>query len=86
MSDIEKEKFIQQIDETLDELRPHLAVDGGNIEVVDLTEDMTVKVKWLGNCVNCSMSTMTMKAGVEQTLKSKFPDIKAVEAINGLAI
>ncbi len=86
MSDNEKEKFIQQIDETLDELRPHLAVDGGNIEVVDLTEDMTVKVKWLGNCVNCSMSTMTMKAGVEQTLKSKFPDIKAVEAINGLAI
>lgn len=86
MSESEKSEYIVRIDDALDELRPHLKVDGGDIEVVDLTEDMTVKIKWLGNCVNCSMSTMTMKAGVEQTLKSKFPEIKSVEAINGIAI
>lgn len=86
MSDSEKIKFLKEIDKTLDSIRPHLAVDGGDIEVVDITEDMTVKVKWLGNCMNCSMSAMTMKAGVEQSLKSKYPDIKSVEAINGLAI
>jgi len=86
MSESEKSEFIKKIDLTLNSLRPHLKVDGGDIEVVDIKEDMTVQVKWLGNCVNCSMSAMTMKAGVEQSLKSKFPEIKGVEAINGIAI
>lgn len=86
MSNNDKAALIENIDLTLNELRPHLKVDGGDIEVVEITDDMTVKVKWLGNCVNCSMSAMTMKAGVEQTIKSKHPEIKAVEAINGIEI
>lgn len=86
MSETEKTQFLKQLDSVLNELRPHLAVDGGDIEVVDVTDDMTVKIKWLGNCINCSMSAMTMKAGVEQTLKSKFPEIQKVEAVNGIAI
>ena len=85
MSNDEKIALITKLDEALESIRPHLKVDGGDIEVVDVTEDMLVKVKWLGNCMNCSMSAMTMKAGVEQTLKSIVPEIKAVEAINGLA-
>jgi len=84
MSSEEKSSYILKINEVLDEIRPHLAVDGGNISVVDVTDDLTVKIKWLGNCENCSMSAMTMRAGVEQTIKSKFPEIIAVEAINGL--
>ncbi len=68
----------------LDDVRPHLAVDGGNIEVVEVTEDMGVKIKWLGNCEFCSMSIMTMKAGVEQAIKSKVPEITGVEAVNGM--
>jgi len=84
MSSEEKTSYILKINEVLDEIRPHLAVDGGNISVVDVTDDLTVKIKWLGNCENCSMSAMTMRAGVEQTIKSKFPEIIAVEAINGL--
>ncbi len=84
MSENEKIKFIKEIDSTLDSLRPHLKVDGGDIEVVDVTEDFTVKIKWIGNCINCSMSAMTMKAGVEQSLKSKFPKIKSVVAVNGI--
>lgn len=86
MSDISKAELIKNIDEVLNEIRPHLAVDGGNIEVVDITDDMTVQVKWLGTCINCSMSTMTMKAGVEQTIKTHFPDINGVQAINGLNV
>lgn len=86
MSDTDKSKLIKEIDVALDRLRPHLKVDGGDIEVIDITEDMTVKVKWLGNCMNCSMSAMTMKAGVEQTLKSKFPEINSVIAVNGLSV
>lgn len=86
MSDTEKQDFLKEVDASLNEIRPHLAVDGGNIEVVDITEDMIVHIKWLGNCINCSMSAMTMKAGVEQTLKSKHPEIQGVEAVNGISI
>ncbi len=78
-----KEEWMKKIDAALDEVRPHLAVDGGGIEVVDVTEEGEVKIKWLGTCENCSMSAMTMKAGVEETIKSKFPSISEVTAVNG---
>ena len=76
--------LMDQINAALDEIRPHLIVDGGNIEVVELTDDMELKVKWMGNCEFCSMSAMTMKAGVEQTIKQKLPQIKKVSAVNGI--
>lgn len=79
---MDKDHLILQINTALNELRPHLAVDGGNIEVVDVTDDFIVKIKWLGNCQNCSMSEMTLKAGVEETLKNKIPQIKRVEPVN----
>jgi len=86
MSDTEKKDFLKGVDAALDDIRPHLAVDGGNIEVIDVTDDMQVHIKWLGNCINCSMSAMTMKAGVEQTLKSRYPEIQGVVAVNGISI
>ena len=52
--------LMDQINAALDEIRPHLIVDGGNIEVVELTDDMELKVKWMGNCEFCSMSAMTI--------------------------
>jgi Fe-S cluster biogenesis protein NfuA len=82
----EQELLIQKVNSALDDIRPHLAVDGGDIEVVEITPEMTVKVKWLGNCVNCQMSTMTMRAGVEEAIRLKVPEIKGVEAINGVAL
>ncbi|MFK8104299.1 MAG: NifU family protein [Saprospiraceae bacterium] len=85
MSLTEKQELIGQVDIALNDIRPHLAVDGGNIEVVDVTDDFQVKIKWLGNCESCSMSAMTMRAGVEETLRSKFPEITSVVAINGVA-
>jgi len=86
MSVAEKAVFIKKIDKALDNVRPHLRVDGGDVEVVEITDDMIVKIKWLGNCENCFMSTMTMKAGIEQELQSKFPEIKGVEAVNGMHV
>ncbi len=85
MSKAEHQALIDRVDAALEEIRPHLQVDGGNIEVVEITDDMTVRVKWLGNCEFCSMSAMTMKAGVEQTLKSKIPEIQSIEAVNGIS-
>ncbi|MEM1322674.1 MAG: NifU family protein [Bacteroidota bacterium] len=84
MSAEERKELMGRIDRALDDVRPHLAVDGGNVEVVDVTDDMQVQIKWLGNCESCNMSAMTMKAGVEQALRSKIPEIAGVEAVNGV--
>jgi Fe-S cluster biogenesis protein NfuA len=84
MSTIEKEELMTRIDKALNEVRPHLAVDGGNVELVDITEDHIVKIKWLGTCEGCSMSAMTMRAGIEQAIRGQLPQILGVEAINGL--
>lgn len=86
MSSAEKEVWLQKINKALEEVRPHLAVDGGNVEVVDITEDWQVKVKWTGNCEFCEMSAMTLRAGVEQTLKQKFPQVNSVVAVNGVEV
>jgi len=83
---MEKQDILEKIDRALDDVRPHLKVDGGNVEVVDYTEDKVVLVKWLGTCQSCNMSVMTMKAGLEQAIRSKLPEITGVRAINGLSI
>lgn len=81
-----KEELLQQVESALDAVRPHLKTDGGDVEVVEISDDLTVYVKWLGNCEWCSMSAMTMKAGIERTIISKVPEIKAIIAINGVQI
>ncbi len=86
MSIQEKEQILGRIEKALDDVRPHLAVDGGNVELVDLTDEMIVRIKWLGNCENCNMSAMTMRAGIEQSIRSKVPDIAGVEAVNGVML
>jgi Fe-S cluster biogenesis protein NfuA len=82
----DKDLILKRIDAALNDIRPFLQVDGGNVEVVDVTDDMTVQIKWLGMCENCSMSAMTMKAGIEQAIKSRMPEIKSVVALNGMGL
>ena len=77
-----KSVLLDRIDKALDDVRPHLAVDGGNVELVDVTEDMKAQIKWLGNCQNCSMSAMTLRAGLEQAIRGKVPEVIGVEAVN----
>ncbi len=86
MSLEEKQALLAKIENALVDVRPHLEVDGGNVEVVDVTEDMIVKIKWTGNCEMCNMSTMTLKAGIEQAIKARIPSIVSVEAVNGVEI
>lgn len=83
---MDKQEILTKIDAALDDVRPHLKVDGGNVEVVDYTEDKMVIVKWLGTCQSCNMSVMTMKAGLEQAIRSKLPEIAGVKAINGINV
>ncbi len=86
MQNVDLEVLHQRVNEALEEIRPHLAVDGGNIELVEVTEDLVAKVKWIGNCEHCTMSSMTMKAGVEQAIRNRVPEIKSIEAINGILV
>ncbi len=86
MSNKEKQGLLKRIDEALNDVRPHLAVDGGNVEVVDLTEDKVVKIKWLGTCESCGMTAMTLRAGIEQAIMGRIPEISGVEAVNGLEV
>jgi Fe-S cluster biogenesis protein NfuA len=84
MTSIDKKEWIEKIDQVLETVRPHLIADGGDVEVVDVTEDFTVSIQWKGNCQNCDMSAMTLKAGIEQAIKVKYPEVQKVEAVNSL--
>ena len=78
--------LLARIEGALSEIRPFLKVDGGDIEVIGVSDEGIVQIKWLGNCQSCSMSPMTMKGGIEQAIKSKIPEIKGVEAVNGYSM
>jgi Fe-S cluster biogenesis protein NfuA len=78
----DKEHLIERIEEAVLPVRPHLVVDGGDIEIVDVTDDMIVLIRWMGMCESCTMSEMTLRAGIEGAIKSKIPEIMGVQAIN----
>ena len=71
----------EEVRAALEDVRPHLQVDGGDVELVDVTDDGVVKVKLTGACVGCPMSQMTLKWGVENYLKKKIPEVKTVESV-----
>ena len=70
-------KITKDIEKALDEIRPFLQSDGGNIELVDVNNDV-VKVRLLGNCIDCTVNQMTLKNGVEMTIKKHVPSIQKV--------
>lgn len=75
-------ELFEKVNSSLDTIRPYLEADGGNITLVEVTEDFTARVELHGACSTCSMSVMTMKAGVEGAIKAAVPQIRNVEAIN----
>jgi len=75
-------ELTERIDKALDNIRPYLETDGGNVKILEITDDMVVKLELLGACGTCPMSTMTLKAGVEEAIKKAVPEVKAVEAVN----
>jgi Fe-S cluster biogenesis protein NfuA len=72
----------EEVDKALDEIRPMLMADGGNVELVDVSEDGVVKVKLIGACSGCPSSQVTLKMGIEETLKEKVPGIRSVISVN----
>jgi Fe-S cluster biogenesis protein NfuA len=71
----------EKVQEALNEIRPALQADGGDVELVDVTDDGVVKVKLTGACAGCPMSTMTLKMAIEKRLKEKIPEVKNVEQV-----
>ena len=78
----EKSMIEEKVKGVLLELRPFLEADGGDIEFVEITEDGILKVKLLGACSDCSMSSMTLKSGVEEAVKKIVPEIHSVVAVD----
>jgi len=72
----------KRIEIALDSIRPYLEADGGNAKILDLSEDMVLTIEFIGACGTCPMSTMTLKAGVEESIRRMIPEIKAVECLN----
>ena len=83
MADIQTDKdFLLRIESALDQIRPYLEADGGNVKVLEVSENMVLKLELLGACGSCPMSAMTLKAGVEQAVLKAVPELVAVEAVN----
>jgi Fe-S cluster biogenesis protein NfuA len=81
MNTISDPTIINKIQEALKQIRPFLEADGGDVELVDVTNDYVARVKLLGACSSCSMSSMTMKAGIEDAIKRASSEIKSVIAV-----
>ena len=71
-----------KVEEALNSIRPYLEADGGNVELIDISADNVVQVELIGACKTCSMSMMTMKAGIEETIKRSVPEVKSVISVN----
>lgn len=71
----------EKVEKALQDVRPSLQADGGDIELVDVKEDGTVLVKLKGACSGCPMSQMTLKQGVESYLKKQIPEVSTVESV-----
>jgi len=82
MAASENQELIGKVKNVIDQIRPYLEADGGNIQFVNLTNDYVVNVELQGACKSCPMSLMTLKSGVEDAMKKALPEIKSVEAIN----
>jgi Fe-S cluster biogenesis protein NfuA len=72
----------EKVSEALNQIRPSLQADGGDVELVDVQEDGVVHVRLKGACAGCPMSQMTLKNGIERYLKQTIPEVKSVENIN----
>jgi Fe-S cluster biogenesis protein NfuA len=71
----------EDVIKALEEVRPHLKADGGDVELVEITEDGVVKVRLLGACEGCPMREMTLTQGITRFIKKKVPEVKDVQAV-----
>ena len=72
----------EKITKAIESIRPYLQADGGDVELVEITKDLVVKVRLKGACQGCPFSVQTLKAGIEQTVRKEVPEIKELIAVD----
>ena len=72
-----------RVERSLETVRPYLRLDGGDVKYLRFRDDGTVELQWVGTCLTCPMSAMTLRAGVERALMRDIPEIQRVEAVAG---
>ena len=82
MTAAEKDELIKKVNSAIESVRPYLVADGGDVSLIEITDDLVVKVKLTGACEGCPFSMMTLKAGIEQAIRKKMPDLKELIAVN----
>jgi Fe-S cluster biogenesis protein NfuA len=81
MTELNKNALKEKVNLAIEQLRPFLHADGGDMELVEITDEAIVRVKLLGSCKDCAMSMMTLKAGLEDAVKKIAPEVHSVEAV-----
>lgn len=81
MDALNKNELLKKISSAIESVRPYLKADGGDVELVDVTDDLVVRVRLTGACNGCPFSVMTLRAGIEQAIRRSIPEIKEVQAI-----
>ena len=71
----------EKVEKALLKVRPSLQADGGDVELIEVSDEGVVKVKLTGACGGCPMASMTLKTGIERILKEEVPEVKRVEAV-----
>ncbi len=77
----DKEELKKRVLKALEIARPYLKADGGDVELVEITDDNIVKVRLIGACGSCPLSTMTLRAGIERIIIREAPEVRRVEAV-----
>ena len=77
-----QEELLKKVEEALSTVRPYLETDGGDVKVLEITEEGVLKLEMLGACGSCAMSPMTLKSGIIEAVKKAVPEITSVEAVN----
>jgi Fe-S cluster biogenesis protein NfuA len=78
----EHNSLVDRVEKALENIRPYLVSDGGDVRLLQITEDLHVELQLMGNCETCNMSNMTMKAGIEEAIRRVAPEVKTVTAVN----
>ena len=79
---MEQTQLHEAVELALESIRPYLEADGGNVKVVEITENKVVRLELLGACGSCPMSAMTFRAGIEEAIRREVPQVRGVEAVN----
>lgn len=77
-----KEEVISKVNVGLEKVRPFLQSDGGDVKIIDLSEEGVLTLEFVGNCSSCSMSNMTFKSGIEENVLKEAPEVKLVQVTN----